>query len=120
MARSTRALTGILPALLLVLDTVPSFAASELRTPTRRGAIIALAPADHLAAPLLGAPLKGAVPDEPRGTDPADFAVVASPLRHGKAARVSDTARALPASPERAWLQLHRRRAPSPDDPDPY
>jgi hypothetical protein len=115
MARSTRVLTGILPALLLVLDGLPSFAAAELRTPARRGAIIALVPADHLAAPL-----PGAVPDEPRGTDPADFALMAAPLRHGKAVRVSDTAGAPPASPERTWLQLHRRRAPSPDDPDPY
>lgn len=115
MARSARALTRILPALLLVLDAVPSFAVTELRTPARRGAIIALAPADHLAAPL-----QGAVPDEPRGTDPADFAVMAAPLRSAKVVRVADAARVLPASPERTWLQLHRRRAPSPDDPDPY
>jgi len=115
MARSTRALTGILPALLLVLDAAPSFAASELRTPSRRGALIAAAPADHLAAPL-----EGAVPDEPPGTEPADFAVTAVPLRHGESVRVSHAVRALAQSPERTWLQLHRRRAPSPDDPDPH
>lgn len=115
MARSTRALTGILPALLLLLDAVPSFATSELRTPSRRGAIIAQAPPDHLVAPL-----HGAVPDEPRGADPADFGLIAAPLRHGKVVGVSDTARVLRASPERTWLQFHRRRAPSPDDPDPY
>ena len=90
MARSTRALTGLLSALLLVLDTVPSFALSELRTPPRRGAVIAMAPADHV-----GAPRQGTVPDEPRETDPSPWAVVAAPLRHGKVGRVPDAAHAL-------------------------
>ena len=59
-------------------------------------------------------------PDEPRGTDPADLAVVPMPLRHAKVVRFADGSRVAPASPERTWLQVHRRRAPSPDDPDPY
>jgi len=115
MARFARALTRILPALFLVLEATPSFAATEMRSPARRATIAAVVAADHVAAPL-----RGAVPDEPRGLDAGELAVEPTPLRSAKVLRVTDGARVFLTSPERTWLQVHRRRAPSPDDPDPY
>lgn len=115
MTRSARALTRILPALLLVLEATPCFADTEMRGPARRAAITAVAAADHVTAPM-----HGAVPDAPRGTDAAELAVVPTSLRHAKVVRLTDAARVVPVSREDTWLQLHRRRAPAPDDPDPY
>jgi hypothetical protein len=114
MTRTARGLWSILPALLLVLETTPSAAAMGTHTGPHGTALVS-ASASAESATL---PLAGTVPDEPPGCEVAWARV---PLAsRGTCVWCTDRSLAVPGSSERAWLQVHRRRAPSPDDPDPF
>jgi hypothetical protein len=113
MARSVRALTRILPALLLMLEAPPSVAASDVRGAARRAAVVAVVETNDVA------PAPGAGPDDPRGFDAAGVAPASALLRPGTRVGLTDLAAPRVPSRERTWLELRRRRAPSPDDPDP-
>lgn len=119
MARYARAFTSVVLAILILLEATPSFPATAVRSPTRRCEIASsVVPITLLALPSERSTSTvdpGAFERMPLAT--FTIAPAITQLAHVtvRGALHSDAA----GHALCAWLQMHRQRARSPDDPDP-